>query len=76
MLFLAHLRAPSFRHRRHNVALAIDQPQQSLHEAIASVGARIGETGELLDLDRRRAAAGELEAQSASQGFWEDADAA
>lgn len=76
MLFLAHLRAPSLRHRRHNVALAIDQPQQSLHEAIASVGARIGETGELLDLDRRRAAAGELEAQSASEGFWEDADAA
>mmetsp|Transcript_43972 Transcript_43972/g.137530 ORF Transcript_43972/g.137530 Transcript_43972/m.137530 type:complete len:401 (-) Transcript_43972:189-1391(-) len=76
MFLLAHLRALSLRHRRPDVPLAIDQPQQSLHEAIASVGARIGETGELLDLDRRRVAAGELEAQSASEGFWEDADAA
>ena len=53
-----------------------DTTVQRLRAAVSAIGPRLEEATALLDLPRNRASAAELEAQSASDGFWDDAEAA
>ena len=62
--------------RQPTVRLAADDALQGLQASLVEVGGRIERATAMLELPRHLASASDLEAQSASGDFWNDAEAA